>query len=441
MVGPKDDERSVVVSESQKRPAEDVAAARELYLEDTVRVWLGVRANSGAEVQRLPERLARRLLREEEYEQAHRDQWGCWEYGFSESFREGTLLRPELDLWLAAERQRLTDARVPLEPLWPDRKPFAVCLTHDIDGVSLVSTPAQVVRSMRMSLERPAVTSAPQRVLRLARPPVRLMRAARSGIARSPGTGSTLERFLAIEREHGVSASYFFTALSTRASRHDCVYDFGDPCVFGGKRRRISDVIEQLVAEGFDVGLHGSYHSARTPGLLAEQKRALEDAAGVEVTTTRQHYLHWDVRTTPRLQSQAGLRADTTLGFNRGLGFRAGTSLPFRHFDLASGETLPLLEVPLIVQDGALFEASALELNVEMAEELVQRMIDTVAHGNGVATFVFHPIFAPAGFGSDGVRAVFRSAVEYASSRGAWFASLAQIERWWRKRAAGLAAT
>jgi peptidoglycan/xylan/chitin deacetylase (PgdA/CDA1 family) len=414
--------------------AEDARATRERYLQDTVRAWLGLRSDIGPELPRLPERVARRLLREEEYEQAHRDQWGNWEFGLGESFREGMLLVPEADQWAAAERRLLAEMGVPLVPLWPDGKGFAVCLTHDVDLLSEVSTPAQTLRSMRFSLERPSTTSLSTQVLRLARPPVRLARAALAGIARSPDVSLAFERCVAVEQEYGVTASYFFTVVPRRASRYDCTYDFADPCVFRGKRCRIGDVIRQVAEDGFDVGLHGSFHSALEPGLLAEQKSELERAAGVEITTTRQHFLHWDVRTTPRLQSDAGFRADTTLGFNRGVGFRAGASLPFEHFDVATGETLPLLQVPLVVQDGPLFGSFGLELDVAMAEALVRQAIDTVAAAGGVATFLFHPN----NLARDDFLAVFRSTIEYALSRGGWFASLKDIERWWRERAAGL---
>ena len=412
------------------------AAERDRYLDETVRTWLGLRRDDATDVPRLPESLARRLLREEEYERTHRDQWGCWEYGFSESFRAGTLLVPEVDLWVTAERRRLADAGVRLAPLWPDGKQFALCLTHDVDLVSLASTPAQVLRSMRFSLERPESPSRSAGAVRLARPPVRLARAAVSGIARTPNMDVALERSVAVEQEFGVTASYFFTVVPRRdASRYDCLYGLDDPCVFRGKRCRVADAVRQLADDGFDVGLHGSYHSALRPGLLAEQRAALEQAVGVEITTTRQHFLHWDVRTTPRLQSEAGFRADTTLGFNRGVGFRAGTSLPFDHFDVAAGETLPLLQVPLVVQDGPLFGSFGLELDVPLTEDLVRQMIDTIAGTNGVATFLFHPN----NFARDDFLAVFRSTIEYASSRGAWFASLKDIERWWRERSAGLA--
>jgi hypothetical protein len=387
---------------------------------------LGVPADE--EAPELPDDLARRLLRTEEYERAHRDQWGNWEFGFGESFRTGRLLEPDLDRW-AAERRRELAARTQLEPLWPEGRPFAMCLTHDVDLVSRRSTPRQVVRSLQTSVaDRPRTRRG--RVVRAARPAVRLARAAYNGISSSPAA-ETLELCVELERERGVTGSYFFTVWpGADASRFDCTYDFADLCRFRGERVRIADVVRTLHDEGFDIGLHGSYNSALVPGLLAREKQALERATGLEVSTTRQHFVHWDVRTTPRLQEAAGFSADSSLGFNRNLGFRAGTSLPFRWFDLEPGERLRLVELPLLVHDGALLRADALELDLDLARETTRGLVDSVAEVGGVATFVFHPnnLERPE------FLELYRWSIDYGLERGAWFASVRDIDEWWRLR-------
>ena len=402
---------------------------RDEYLEATVRAWLGVPADANVAIPPLPPELARRLLRLEEYERDHRDQWGCWEYGFCESFREGRLWEPDVDRWVA-ERRRELGRSVQLEPLWPDRRSFAVCMTHDVDLVSYQSTPAQVVRSIRSSLGAPRGHP----LVTAARPPVRVARAARRGVARVPETRE-LELCVEVERELGVSATYFITVFPQRASRYDCTYLPHDRCRFRGRTLRVGDVLATLAEEGFDIGLHGSYPSAVEEGALAHEKAVLEEATGLDVRTTRQHFIHWNIRQTPRLQAAAGMTADSSLGFNRNLGFRAGTALPFRHFDVEREEELDLLEVPLVLPDGPLLRADGLELDIEQARESMRLLIDRVAATGGVATILFHP--------NNLARPEFlelhRWSIEYGLERGAWFASLRQLDRWWREREARLA--
>lgn len=398
------------------------------HLEQTVRVWIGA-ADSSVELPELPGRLARLLLRLEEYERPERDRWGIWDFASSENFHAGRLWEPEVDAWVAAVRAEL-ERTTPLEPLWPGGSRFAVCLTHDVDLLSAQATPRQVFRFARAGLA-PGAAEPSDRLLRFARPAVRVARAARAGISRSPSTRETLDRSVAAETRRGVVASYLFTAPPHgHGSRYDCVYAPGDACVFRGTRVTAGELMRELAAEGFDVGLHGSYASALGLGLLTAERSALESLTGLELTTTRQHFLRWDVRTTPRLQERAGLRVDSTLGFNRNVGFRAGTSLPFHHFDVVTGMQLELLEVPLAIEDTALLSAGGLELDFSAARRVVGQLLDRVAEVGGAATLLFHPDK----FADRDWLALYEWSLDHALERGAWLTSLHRLAGWWRER-------
>ena len=399
------------------------------HIDATVRAWLGVRA--GVEVPTLPDELARLLLRVEELEHAHRDRFGCWEVAYSDNYRRGALWTPEVDRWVATERERLGSA-----PVWPSGHTFAVALTHDVDMVSRDSTPAQVLRAARRKLVSVGSASGRERVLRLVladgQPRYR-------GIARAPSTEDSLERCVAIEDEFDVCATYFFAVYpGPRSSRYDCVYELEDACRFHDRDATIGSVVRELAAEGHEIGVHGSYASSLDATMLAGERRALEAAANRTLTTTRQHLLRWDVRATPRAQVAAGLTVDASLGFNRNIGFRAGTSLPYRPFDFDRDETIDVLELPLVLQEGALFLPDALALDTSLARDVSAQLIDTVAGVGGVATILFHPHSLA---GTEYVD-LFRATIEHALERGAWVAPLGEIASWWRERerALGLAA-
>lgn len=403
------------------------------HLERTLRSWLGVPVGRDLPLPPLPERLARLLLRVEEYERLHRDQWGCWEHAFSENFRTGRLWVPELDLWLRERERELADA-TPAVPRWPEERRFAVCLTHDVDMVSRQQSPAQVVRGVRSGLNRVGA-QAERRAVRWTRAARAVGRGLYFGLSRTPSTAETLERCVAVEQEADVPASYFFHVRPAgRISPYDCLYALEDRVMFRGARRLVREIVRELSDEGFDIGLHGSYHSACSAEVLAAERAALERATGRPVTSTRQHYLHWDVRLTPRAQDAAGLHTDSTLGFNRNVGFRAGTSLPFRLFDLATRIPTAVLEVPLIVQEGPLLAANGLELDRRQAADVLRLLLDRVAEVGGVATLLFHPhsLLNPDHL------ALYRWSIDYGRAQGAWFASLRDIGDWWRAREAQL---
>jgi len=199
---------------------------------------------------------------------------------------------------------------------------------------------------------------------------------------------------------------------------------------------RVADLMRTLVEEGFDVGLHGGYAAALTPGLLTAEREILEAATGLEVTTTRQHFLRWDIRQTPLYEEEAGLLADSSLGFNSTVGFRAGTSMPLHHFSVARRQQLRLLEVPLIVQDGALLEEYGLRLDLEGARTLLRRLFDAVAGVGGVMTLLFHPdkLVDPDWL------ALYEWSLDHAVENDAWLTSLHDLDSWWRSREAAILA-
>ncbi len=364
------------------------------HLDDTVRSWLGLPRSAAVEVPPLPDELARELLRLEELEPGHLDDFGCFDHSCSERYRAGRLREPALDRWAAAERAKLA-GRAELEPLWPDGKRFAVSLTHDVDMVSTASTPDQVLQALRHKR-------------------------------------ATVER----ELERGLRGTYLFSVYpGSRSSALDCLYGLDDPCVFRGRRRTVAELITILAAEGMEIGLHGGVASAFDADGLAEERRELERATGLEVTTTRQHLLRWDVRATPRAHELAGLTVDSSLGFNRDVGFRAGTSLPFRLFDVEQDRRLEVLELPLVLQDGPLLAADALELDPSGARGVTAGLLDTVAEVGGVATVLYHPH----SLADPRFLELYRFTLDYALASGAWVAPLGEIAAWWRRRELRLA--
>ena len=69
------------------------------------------------------------------------DSWGNKDFQHNPLFWSGQVLEPIINQWLAKEISR-SRQKAPL-PLWPQDKKFAVCLTHDVDIVSLNSLSAR----------------------------------------------------------------------------------------------------------------------------------------------------------------------------------------------------------------------------------------------------------------------------------------------------------
>jgi hypothetical protein len=172
------------------------------------------------------------------------------------------------------------------------------------------------------------------------------------------------------------------------------------------------------------VAVHGSIASATEPGVLERQKQEVEGVIGQPVLTTRQHYLQYDPARTPAIQAAAGLLADGTQGFNDTIGFRAGTSFPYRVWDWAGNRLLRLWQVPLHIQDGPLLRQWK---TTEEAVAACVRMLDQVQHVGGCLGILFHPaqLVTELGF------AVYQGILQEARRRNAWGTSMREVAQWW----------
>ncbi|RAU21864.1 hypothetical protein CU669_11205 [Paramagnetospirillum kuznetsovii] len=393
---------------------------RQDYLRRVVRLWLGL--PQGAITPDLPESLASLLIRDEERLNPHRDAWGCWEYAFSDNHHRGALLVPEIDQWVQAQRRQGFGG----EPLWPNGHRFTLTISHDVDDLSRHITAKQWARQAAIRM-RGDVKSV------IAALPVSLWQT--RSIRPTPSLADSLEKALSIEAEFKISASWFFTVWPIdRSSPYDCIYALGDPCRFRGHPTTVAALMRTVASEGHDVGLHGSYGSAVHDGALAAEKHILEMALGKPIVSTRQHWLHWRVDKTPRLQANAGLKVDGTLGFNGSAGFRAGTSLPYPLWDDEHGQPLDILEVPLAVMDVGLFRLGAMGLDLALAKRVVDQITARVATAGGALSLLIHPSHLV----DPKVEALMRWTISHCIEQGAWIANHAQIRRHWDERAARL---
>jgi hypothetical protein len=394
------------------------------YIEKQVKLWLGVAQNTQVAIPEMPEYLKQLFLRCEENQVKSRDFWGNWEHSYSQNYIEGKLWIPEVDVWLKNVRDNI-DSNL-LTPLWPNNKKFAVCLSHDVDFISEKQNFKQILRRFSLLTSYPKITSKQNINLLL----TIIAGFLKKGI-KSLHT-SDIEKVIEIERKFKVVSSYFFTVFPiSKKGTYDCTYKLSDKCKFFGRKMSVANLMQELDAEGFDVGLHGSYYSGATKDMHRQQISSIETATGLKITTNRQHWLNFNINNTPVLLHEAGILADSTLGFNRNIGFRAGTSLPFFMFDLNSNTELNVLQVPLIIQEGALTALNSLEYDKEMAQNAMKIIIDRIYETNGCATLLFHPN----SFNKPIYCELYEWAIEYCLQKGAWVTSLKEINNWWRQRA------
>jgi hypothetical protein len=225
--------------------------------------------------------------------------------------------------------------------------------------------------------------------------------------------------------ERGLSPTYFFIPFrgragenvnATHASRRAGPYDLAE----------VAPLIRQLQADGCEVGVHGidAWHDAAKGREELARVAALKGDARIGI---RMHWLLQDEHT-PRVLEEAGYAYDSTSGYNDAAGYRAGTHQVFRPLGRAG-----LLEMPMHIQDGALFYRTKLALSDAAAWQKCESVMNNAERSGGVLTLLWHDrSLGPERHWGD----FYRRLIAELRGRKVWFANAAAIVDWFRVRRA-----
>jgi len=194
------------------------------------------------------------------------------------------------------------------------------------------------------------------------------------------------EKITQLERHYGLKSCFNFYAgpgalqRSLKQRLFDPAYDIFEP--------RISNQVKKLYHDGWQVGLHQSFDTWNNLEMMRAEKARLEKSLGQVVTNCRQHWLRFSWENTWKAQHDAGLRLDTTLGFNDRPGFRNGSALQFHPWDPAKKKEMELFATPLVLMDSHLYDYQV--LNKEIRSTQMKYWLDEIRAVNGTATIVWH---------------------------------------------------
>ena len=171
---------------------------------------------------------------------------------------------------------------------------------------------------------------------------------------------------------------YFF--LYRNGTKYDRTVDPGS--------KAFLKVFERLKKYNITCGLHPSYISNNSEDLLSEEFKKMSSDFQKQIQFSRQHFLMFDIRKTPRLLMRNGVVADFSMGYSNSPGFRAGTSRPFKYYNFDKETTEPLFLVPFCFMDGAY--SIHQKMSTEEAMKTLLEMGEQVRRTGGNFVTVFH---------------------------------------------------
>jgi hypothetical protein len=363
------------------------------------------------------------ISRWEEHDPARRDELGRFSPQSSLAFRHGFLRFPVVDATVALLDSLLAHihraCRIPSVRVarWPGGRRWALCLSHDVDWVKKW-TPGGIVKYL-VQKKLPRWTKDGHWRQRLAI----VLQDLRSG--RDPY--DNIDDILELESQHRAVSTFFFlpgVPDQRRAGRK----------ILGRYPRRfdLGRLARHIRQAGGEVELHGSFNSYDDERQLARERELLHEGTGCQPRGVRQHFLRYRFPMTVRCHEAVGLTYDSTLGFGDLAGYRCGISFPYRLFDLPEDRRLMIMEIPLVIMDGALdvIRGGTVEASWATVDELFGR----AEQFGGVCTLLWHNTSFAEGDDGGLLKGIYVRSLRRAASSQAWLCSCGQLLTWWQWR-------
>lgn len=110
---------------------------------------------------------------------------------------------------------------------------------------------------------------------------------------------------------------------------------------------------------GYEIGIHPSYDVYQDYEKITAEKQKLEAVANEKIRSSRQHFLRFDFSETVTALTDSGIYEDSTMGYQRLVGYRCGTQFAYLMYDLRRDRVSRLAQNPMIIMDGALLNQCA----------------------------------------------------------------------------------
>lgn len=312
----------------------------------------------------------------EEYNSSIRDKYNRFPYYAS---KNRTIFEPKASEFLMSNGYHVE---------YPDSKPFAVCLTHDIDKVydSIIVKGSSAVKNFIHGRFNESFNM------------IRNIRSKKIPYV-------NFEEIMKLEERYNACSSFYFLALDP--TDQYCSYRIED----------FENEISMIQDWGWEVGLHVGQQGSGDLNELQKEKRSLEKVTNNSIIGCRNHLLKFIVPDTWELLSQAGFRYDCSLGYADCAGFRNGMCHPFKPYNLKNSKTTEIIEIPLIIMDDTLFD-KYMRLDYDKAWGIVQRLVNAVAECHGVITLLWHNTFL-----TGNNRKFYEKILKYCAEKDAWMTS------------------
>jgi len=193
------------------------------------------------------------------------------------------------------------------------------------------------------------------------------------------------DKLLAYEKNTNITSTFHFYSDLKKKKFKNIFFDPG----YKINSKNLKKILSDISLNNHEIGLHSSFDSWNNIKDLREQKKALQDACGISISSVRQHWLRFSWNFTWLCQQSVGLKLDTTLMFNDRPGFRNSSSLLWNPWNFSKKKAYNIQAMPSILMDSHIYDY--LDLNDHERKNLMYHFIKECKIVSGEAAVLWHP--------------------------------------------------
>ncbi len=258
--------------------------------------------------------------------------------------------------------------------LSPRTRQTRFSLTHDVDVLRKFRNPNRILRSLVRSLLDNGLSGFAKTLQLIWRV-----------LTKQDKDPYNSFEFLLVDSSTYHFEHFVLFIMNGGTSSHDNYYQIND--------NYLSSVIESARRMGYTIGLHSSYHTDQNGRQFEKEQSGLAKHLNHPIVYNRQHFLHFDFNKTANLIDDNDVKIDSTLGYQRLIGFRCGTGFPFHLFDFDSQKAFRFKELPMVVMDGGLLAEA--DQDIAAAQQLLSTFVKQNTQHTHITFNVHNTIFDP----------------------------------------------
>lgn len=163
--------------------------------------------------------------------------------------------------------------------------------------------------------------------------------------------------------------------------------------------------LTQKHAKTYRIGLHPSWQSGDNSSLLIKEKLQLESMCARKITSSRQHYIRFNLPEGYQRLTEAGIKDDYSMGYGTINGFRASVASSFFWYNLEKEKQSDLRIHPFCFMDANSFYEQ--QQNTQQTQEELTRYIEVCKEAAGTMISIWHNNILGTAKGFEGWRTLY----------------------------------